>query len=326
MFAFQWISLNKSRQLAQTLENKAAADFSNLPSPQTALYNLGARPGENILHNAIWTRPEVIINQRHDASGDKYDWQYAFDRWIGCGQTGYHLEYRENGIEIRPKDDDTLPVGFMTRFERAGSLLGKTLTASALVDGKLYTGSGVLPEFIVRFEHTDTHIQIALNEPGSDIARFQFYISEPHLFQAAKLELGPVQTLARQNAEGTWELIDPLPDPALELLKCQRYQFVIGNRLFTPFGTFVSRASGHASTFIPLPTMRAVPTVTFHGNFRAITSNRETVGSNLVGVISGWSASGVEIAIHSFEGLSVGDTGWLDTRDSNAMVIFDANL
>ena len=46
------------------LENKAAADFSNLPSPQTALYNLGARPGENILHNAIWTRPEAIINQR----------------------------------------------------------------------------------------------------------------------------------------------------------------------------------------------------------------------------------------------------------------------
>lgn len=137
------------------------------------------------------------------------------------------MEYRKNGIEIRPKEGDTLAVGFMTRFEGAGSLLEKTLTASALVDGKLYTGSGVLPEFIVRFEHTDTHIQIALNEPGSDIARFQFYISEPHLFQAAKLELGPVQTLARQNAEGAWELIDPLPDPALELAKCQRYLQVL---------------------------------------------------------------------------------------------------
>lgn len=36
-----------------------------------------------------------------------------------------------------------------------------------------------------------------------------------------------MQTLARQNAEGTWELIDPPPDPALELAKCQRYLQVL---------------------------------------------------------------------------------------------------
>ena len=41
-------------------------------------------------------------------------------------------------------------------------------------------------------------------------------------FVAAKLELGPVQTLAHKEGD-TWVLNDPPPDPALELAKCQRY-------------------------------------------------------------------------------------------------------
>ena len=40
---------------------------------------------------------------------------------------------------------------------------------------------------------------------------------------AAKLELGPVQTLAHKDAFGNWVLNDPPPDKALELAKCQRY-------------------------------------------------------------------------------------------------------
>lgn len=40
---------------------------------------------------------------------------------------------------------------------------------------------------------------------------------------AAKLELGPNQTQAHQDANGNWVLNDPPPDFGLELLKCQRY-------------------------------------------------------------------------------------------------------
>lgn len=40
---------------------------------------------------------------------------------------------------------------------------------------------------------------------------------------AAKLELGPVQTLAHQDTDGNWVLNDPPPNKALELAKCQRY-------------------------------------------------------------------------------------------------------
>lgn len=40
---------------------------------------------------------------------------------------------------------------------------------------------------------------------------------------AAKLELGPVQTLAHQDADGNWVLNDPPPNFQQELAKCQRY-------------------------------------------------------------------------------------------------------
>ena len=44
------------------------------------------------------------------------------------------------------------------------------------------------------------------------------------VINAVKLEHGPVQTLARQDASGNWVLNDPPPNKALELAKCQRYQ------------------------------------------------------------------------------------------------------
>ena len=51
---------------------------------------------------------------------------------------------------------------------------------------------------------------------------------------AAKLELGPVQTLAHQDASGNWVLNDPPPDKALELLKCQRYYQVFSREDLRP--------------------------------------------------------------------------------------------
>lgn len=72
----------------------------------------------------------------------------------------------------------------------------------------IYSVSGTLTE-------SKPYFRVVL-QPGSSCT-----------IQAAKLELGPVQTLARQNAEGTWELTDPPPDPALELAKCQRYLQVL---------------------------------------------------------------------------------------------------
>ena len=272
----------------------------------------------NLLDNWYFRNP---VNQRGLA---EYGEGYTIDRWClyVSGTTTISIE---NGVVIHEGAGGY----FQQRLERSKmeKLLGQAATLSVLIDNQLYSATDLLGypgnRCIIR------GLPVGESSLFWDDVKCEINVSltgGAGVLQAVKLELGTIQTLAHQDASGNWVLNDPPPNKALELAKCQRYQFVIGNRLLAPFGTFVSRASGRASAFIPLPTMRAAPTVTFYGNFRAIASNREAAGSNLTGVISGWSASGVEIAIHSFEGLSVGDAGWLDTRDANAMVIFDANI
>ncbi len=294
--------------------------YANNPqwTPWRELVSLDQISNPNLLDNWYFADP---VNQR---GLTEYGEGYTIDRWClyVSGTTTISIE---NGVVIHEGAGGY----FQQRLERSKmeKLLGQAATLSVLIDNQLYSATDILgypgnkcivrglPVGEISLFWDDVKCEINVSLTGG-----------AGVLQAVKLELGTIQTLAHQDASGNWVLNDPPPNKALELAKCQRYQFVIGNRLLAPFGTFVSRASGRASAFIPLPTMRAAPTVTFYGNFRAIASNREAAGSNLTGVISGWSASGVEIAIHSFEGLSVGDAGWLDTRDANAMVIFDANI
>ena len=294
--------------------------YANNPqwTPWRELVSLDQISNPNLLDNWYFADP---VNQR---GLTEYGEGYTIDRWClyASGTTTISIE---NGVVIHEGAGGY----FQQSLERSKmeKLLGQAATLSVLIDNQLYSATDILgypgnkcivrglPVGEISLFWDDVKCEVNFSLTGG-----------AGVLQAVKLELGPVQTLAHQDASGNWVLNDPPPNKALELAKCQRYQFVIGNRLLAPFGTFVSRASGRASAFIPLPTMRAAPTVTFYGNFRAIASNREAAGSNLTGVISGWSASGVEIAIHSFEGLSVGDAGWLDTRDANAMVIFDANI
>lgn len=294
--------------------------YANNPqwTPWRELVSLDQISNPNLLDNWYFADP---VNQR---GLTEYGEGYTIDRWClyVSGTTTISIE---NGVVIHEGAGGY----FQQRLERSKmeKLLGQAATLSVLIDNQLYSATDILgypgnkcivrglPVGEISLFWDDVKCEVNFSLTGG-----------AGVLQAVKLELGTIQTLAHQDASGNWVLNDPPPNKALELAKCQRYQFVIGNRLLAPFGTFVSRASGRASAFIPLPTMRAAPTVTFYGNFRAIASNREAAGSNLTGVISGWSASGVEIAIHSFEGLSVGDAGWLDTRDANAMVIFDANI
>ena len=79
-----------------------------------------------------------------------------------------------------------------------------------------------------------------------------------------KLEPGPFQTLAHMEGN-TWVLNDPPPNYALELLKCQRYQFTSGGR-----ESIYNLAIGTATSnkivdfFLPLPTiMRTKAAVSF---------------------------------------------------------------
>lgn len=128
------------------------------------------------------------------------------------------------------------------RHENASSLNGKTLTLSFLYNNNLlYTNTFVPTEW------TDQ----------SDI--LEAWVNPGDIIYRVKLELGPVQTLAHKEGD-TWVLNDPPPDPALELLKCQRYFIrLVQHQLFP--STQIS--TNYIDFLVPIPaTMRTNPTIT----------------------------------------------------------------
>ena len=224
---------------------KAAADFSNLPSPQTALYNLGARPGRNLLDNhnfAIWQRyPNGEFTGVPNGT-------YIADRFTITSSNGSIQSKlaRIDGGGIKNLSGPNCVV--CQRIENAAQYNGMTLTRSFLYE---LNGNQRLESYTsVAADWTD----------ATDVLRDgprQAWIAEGETLLAAKLELGLVQTLTHRDASGNWVLNDPSPDPALELLKCQRYQQCAG---FTrvAFGPIID---GHTvSSSIQIGKMRENPT------------------------------------------------------------------
>lgn len=111
---------------------------------------------------------------------------------------------------------------------------------------------------------------------GKKVYRVQFNVAAGGSLTllAVKLEAGSRQTLAYQDADGSWRLKDPPPNRAMELAKCQRYQYAIPSVYYTSdlyyFGT---DAIGFK---ISLPTtFRANPTFKTH-NISVQTLNSQT--------------------------------------------------
>ena len=103
----------------------------------------------------------------------------------------------------------------------------------------------------------------------------QFFVgtNDTTIFYAAKLELGPAQTLAYQDEEGNWKLFET-PDYAEELAKCQRYLWIssVGFNF-----EFVSSSRLIANIMYPQK-MRTIPTI-------SVVSH---LGTN--GVFSNWAS------------------------------------
>lgn len=83
---------------------------------------------------------------------------------------------------------------------------------------------------------------------------------------AAKLELGPTQTLAHKE-NGVW-VLNEIPDYGEQLRRCQRYAIDLhGPTNYGVLGSGVARRTDRASIFCPLPvSMRVTPVATFGGS------------------------------------------------------------
>lgn len=225
---------------------------------------------------------------------------HTIDRWVITNKntTNYKLEVTDKGVKLFTSEAGG-NVFFSQSIESFSNYTGKKLTASFLFsDGLLSTTINIpidIPTintrlkivsfgfFVIELWYTAQNKALLLQTNTKNITELTLI--------AAKLELGPVQTLAHQDADGNWVLNDPPPNFQQELAKCQRYYWKsksIGNyhsAIFTYYG-------GELGSYILLTpvvnnpvTMRAMPTFKINGvspggslTLRASNNGRELTG------------------------------------------------
>lgn len=195
--------------------------------------------GVQLLDNSYWVTRNAIINQR--GKTEYVGVRGTIDRWML--EAGLKVTVLEKGIKIDSVSATSLKDFFQVTED---TFLGETLTFSILTsEGELIQATGTVPasgnsfvtvaNTITDFGRVTLYADMAGNVYGSS-GRLQASIrvsgGNSVTVLAAKIELGPNQTLAHQDEDGNWVLNDPPPNKALELAKCQRYQveFTKGTR------------------------------------------------------------------------------------------------
>lgn len=232
----------------------------------------------NLLDNWYFADP---INQRGKTVYD-LAFQFGIDRWRGQRIT---LDTVDTGCKIAYHGTDA--DGYIAQaIEKPERLYGKVCTLSFLVDGELYSVTGI-PTANSKIDGPGANVKARIWDGGWVALRF--LDTSPHIVTAAKLELGDVQTLAHQDANGDWALNDPPPDKALELAKCQRHY-----QRYDKDGCcgVAYLRNTYARLFIPTPvTMRANPAVAISGCFDTYTAAGESFETTMTysggGTLSG---------------------------------------
>lgn len=175
----------------------------------------------NLLDNWYFTN---LVNQLGQST---YTYGYGFDRWMSWDANS-EVSLQENYIRI-------MRTTWMQKIEKPSNLSGKTVTISAIIRGsgtmKIYSVEAAAElgktEFVGIADWQLMTATFKMPTLINDNAQLSYELQPLHAESldtlAAKLELGPIQTLAHQE-NGRWVLNDPPPNPQQELAKCQRYQ------------------------------------------------------------------------------------------------------
>ena len=215
-------------------------------APKTAISN------PNILHN-----PWFAVNQRAVTEVTVSN-NFIADRWRVWSQAEFSVTRNSNGfIVIDNSSGDQSIILYQTRTTTyLTSLVGNKLTASVLLsDGTIYSGSitydGSYKDYI-------DNEYIKLYAPSSDTNQILGLFVKPGasvIIKAFKLEVGEISTLH----------LDPRPEYATELAKCQRYFQRISLPTHSMLLAGITNDTSNATLTFPLPEMRSTPTYTASG-------------------------------------------------------------
>lgn len=185
------------------------------------------------------------------------DWVYTIDRW----QLANGSMEIDNGITI---NGDYL---FEPLLEVVDSIRGKVVTASILLaNNELRYATATIPATWGSWDSiVGGNNGFSVQGIGETSERLWFLISVKSKVVAAKLELGPTQTLAHR--EGDKWVLNEIPDYGEQLRRCQRYYYQVHYNQYETIG-FAYDGPEYAFIIIPLPTeMRgATPTLKIIGD------------------------------------------------------------
>lgn len=193
------------------------------------------------------------------------DTGYTVDRWLTDIDNGGAVLVGSNGITL-----SAASMYWGERLTNIAVLSGRTMTASVLMsDGSIFHGTVVISWGlnVPQSFFNNGFISVYVNKIDNDLAQFEIATNTANVaLIAAKLELGPTQTLAHR--EGDKWVINEVPEYGNQLRRCQRYAIDLhGPTNYGVLGSGVARRTDRASIFCPLPvSMRVTPVATFGGS------------------------------------------------------------
>ena len=202
----------------------------------------------NILHN-----PWFTVNQR-GVSSVMANGLYIADRWRSYSVTeNYTMTRDSNGTVIIDATTNENNVSLIQRRTSTygNSLSGMKLTMSVMFgDGTIYSGTKIYnPKSEIIYYNDDT---IALASMYANAPLFEIRVKPGAsvTIKALKLEVGEISTLH----------LDPRPEYAIELAKCQRYFQRIAGETRIAFG-MASTSTTLQVQFTIASQMRTSPTI-----------------------------------------------------------------
>ena len=207
---------------------------------------LGTFTRPNLLDNWYFGRP---VNQRGVEEFAGYS--YGLDRWWANSSITGGITYRDNRLVIANQ------AGLIQKMDDYTPLNGKIVTISLLTtDNELFWSTDLFvdKDHDLTFDSGDI-IQFYYS---TDFSGWQFYVKQSRNILAAKLELGPTQTLAHR--EGDRWVLNEVPDYGEQLRRCQRYFYRVNSHAYG--WTYNNNT---VNCLIPLPvTLRTSPVITLN--------------------------------------------------------------
>ena len=195
---------------------------------------VGAASNPNLIDNWYFVDPVNQRGQTEYYSGQKSK-MYTIDRWYFDAWYRF-AEFVDTGVYLATKssesgeiEDAIYGTSMHQIIDNLAKYEGRKATLSAVINGELRSGTGTIGKNSITIPGAGTIGNAALSwDENLQAYKVSIYATTRNvIFEAVKLELGDRQTLAHQDASGSW-MLNEIPDKGMELFRCQRYMILFG--------------------------------------------------------------------------------------------------